>query len=247
MTEPTPSDAAVAALAPNGVLRAGINLSNFLLVTHREEDGTPVGVSPDMAAALASNLGVGLDLVTFPHPGLLADAATEDRWDIGNIGADPARAEHIDFSSPYAQIEATYLVRADSDVESIGDVDRPGITISCKARAAYALWLERNIEHATLLQTDTIDESIEAFADGRADVVGCLRPRLLDELDRQADVRLLDGRFMRVLQAMGTPAGRDPAGIDHLEAFVVHAVESGMVASSIERHGVNERLGVATR
>jgi len=186
-------------------------------------------------------------LVTFPHPGLLADAATEDNWDIGNIGADPARAEHIDFSTPYAEIEATYLVRAASEFTTIGDVDRPGVTISCKARAAYALWLERNVEHATLLQTETIDESIEAFTDGRADVVGCLRPRLLDELEQQPDVRLLDGRFMRVLQAMGTPAGRDPNGIAHLEAFVVHAIESGMVAASIERHEVAGRLGVATR
>lgn len=245
MTEPTPSAAAIAALAPTGILRAGINLSNFLLVTHQEGDGTPVGVSPDIAGALAANLGVPIDLVTFSHPGLLADAATEDRWDIGNIGADPARAEHIDFSPPYAEIEATYLVRADASFQTVADVDRPGVTISCKARAAYALWLERNIEHATLLQTDTIDASIDAFHEGRADVVGCLRPRLLDEVSKQANVRLLEGRFMRVLQAVGTPAGRDTAGIDHLSAFVRHAVDSGLVESLIERHAVHGRLGVA--
>ena len=39
-----------AELAPHGVLRAGINLSNFLLVTGRSGSGDPVGVSPDMAA-----------------------------------------------------------------------------------------------------------------------------------------------------------------------------------------------------
>ena len=36
-----------AELAPTGVLRAGINLSNFLLVTGRTEKGEPVGVAPD--------------------------------------------------------------------------------------------------------------------------------------------------------------------------------------------------------
>ena len=36
-------------LAPKGVLRAGVNLSNPLLVTGRTEAGDPVGVSPDMA------------------------------------------------------------------------------------------------------------------------------------------------------------------------------------------------------
>ena len=39
----------ISQLAPTGVLRAGINLSNFLLVTGKSPTGDPVGVSPDMA------------------------------------------------------------------------------------------------------------------------------------------------------------------------------------------------------
>ena len=45
-------------LAPTGVLRAAINMSNFLLVTGKTDDGDPVGVSPDMAGELAKRLGV---------------------------------------------------------------------------------------------------------------------------------------------------------------------------------------------
>ena len=63
------------ALAPSGVLRAGINLSNFLLVTSRGPAGEPQGVAPDMAAHLAKALGVPLELVPYKNPGLLADAA----------------------------------------------------------------------------------------------------------------------------------------------------------------------------
>ena len=59
---PTPSDEAVAALAPTGTLRAAINLSNFLLVTGKSDAGDPQGVSPDMALALANQLGVPLEL-----------------------------------------------------------------------------------------------------------------------------------------------------------------------------------------
>ena len=40
-------------LAPTGTLRAGINLSNFLLVTGKAANGDPVGVAPDMAAEIA--------------------------------------------------------------------------------------------------------------------------------------------------------------------------------------------------
>ena len=46
-------------LASNGILRAAINMSNFLLVTDKTKDGTPIGVSPDMAKKLAFLPGAG--------------------------------------------------------------------------------------------------------------------------------------------------------------------------------------------
>ena len=78
-------DQARAELAPTGVLRAGINMSNFLLVTGKTADGDPDGVSPDMVRAVAERLGVPLKLVPFKSPGELADAlervvADEDEW-----------------------------------------------------------------------------------------------------------------------------------------------------------------------
>src|ERR1700744_3252311 len=93
-----------AELAPTGVLRVGVNLSNFLLVTGKAANGDPVGVSPDMGRAVADRIGVPVKYVTFPGPGQLADAATQDVWDIGNIGAEPQRAETISFTPAYCEI-----------------------------------------------------------------------------------------------------------------------------------------------
>ena len=99
-------------LAPKGYLRAAINLSNFLLVTGQEANGDPKGVSPDMAKALANELGIDLELVSFKRPGELADAVSEDVWDIGNIANEAERAKSITFSLPYTLIESTYLVHS---------------------------------------------------------------------------------------------------------------------------------------
>src|SRR5919202_373606 len=123
-------------LAPAGILRAGINLSNFLLVSGRTADGEPAGVSPDMARAIADNLGVALRYVTYPSPGELADAATRDEWDIALVGAEPQRAEVISFTPAYAEIEATYLVPAGSRLQSVAEVDVPGVRIAVTARTA---------------------------------------------------------------------------------------------------------------
>ncbi|MBP6816088.1 MAG: transporter substrate-binding domain-containing protein, partial [Burkholderiaceae bacterium] len=128
------STVVVSQLAPTGVLRAGINLSNFLLVTGRTPAGDPAGVSPDMAAAIAADLGVPLRLVPYKSPGELADAAGTGAWDIGLIGAEPARAEKIAFTPAYVEIEATYLVPAGSPLQSVAEVDRTGVRIAVAAR-----------------------------------------------------------------------------------------------------------------
>lgn len=74
-------------------------MSNFLLVSQRGPQGEPRGVSPGLAQALADTLGVDLELVPYKNPGLLADAALKDEWDVGLIGAEPARAQTISFTA----------------------------------------------------------------------------------------------------------------------------------------------------
>jgi polar amino acid transport system substrate-binding protein len=235
---------ALAELAPTGVLRAGINLGNFLLVTGRAANGDPQGVAPDMAAEIASRLGVAVQYVPFARPSALADAADDGVWDIGLIGAEPARAEKIAFTAAYAEIEAAYLVQPGSALARIEDVDQPGVRIAVLARSAYDLWLERNIRQATLVRSESADGATKLFADGQADVLAGLRPGLLDEAERRPGARLLPGRFTAVQQAIGTQR-RNAAGAAFLAALVEEAKTSGLVQRLIDRHGMTGRLSVA--
>lgn len=230
-------------LAPGGVLRAGINMSNFLLVSSRTADGGPAGVSPDMARAIAEHLGVELRYVTYPTPGELADAAARDEWDIGLIGAEPQRAEVISFTPAYSKIEATYLVPPGSGIARFAEVDRPGVRIAVAGRAAYGLWLERNIRAAQLVRAGTLDESLALFVEQKLDVLAGLRPRLITDQAAMPGSRILEGRFMSVQQAIGTPRAK-AAATDYLCAFVEAARSSGFVADLISRHGV-QGLSVA--
>lgn len=238
------SSQAVSELAPHGVLRAGINMSNFLLVTGRTPEGDPDGVSPDMARAIAARLGVPVKLVPFPKPGLLADAVDDDVWDIGLIGAEPARAEKIAFTAAYCEIEATYLVPAGSPITSIAEVDRPGRRIVVTARSAYDLWLERNIRHAQLIRVENQAAAVEKLVSDKLDALAGLRPGLINDIEKLPGARILDGQFTAVQQAVGTQR-RNTEGAAFLRAFVEEAKASGLVASLIERHNVRGRLSVA--
>ncbi|MFP6682866.1 MAG: transporter substrate-binding domain-containing protein [Gammaproteobacteria bacterium] len=233
-----------AELAPTGILRAGINMSNFLLVTGSTSNGDPDGVSPDIARAVADRLGVPLRLVSFKSPGELADAAVEDVWDIGNIGAVAERAKTIVFTSAYVEIEATYLVQSGSSLQQISDVDRAGMRIAVAARSAYGLWLSDNIKYAELVTAEGLDGSFDIFVDQALDALAGLRPRLNSDVKRLPQARILGGKFTAVQQAIGTKPDR-PIGAAFLQDFVDEAKASGFVAGLLEKHGVAGELTVA--
>ena len=234
----------VAQLAPTGTLRAGINMSNFLLVTGKTADGDPDGVSPDMARAVAERLGVPVSLVPFATPGELGDAAGSGVWDIGNIGAEPQRAKTIDFTAAYVEIEATYLVPAGSPLHAISDVDRAGVCIAYPPRSAYGLWLANNIKHAELVPAEASGAVLELFVSEKLDALAGLRPGMLGMVEKLPGSRILDGQFSAVQQAVGTAKGNDAAAA-FLRDFVEEMKASGFVAELIEKHGVTGRLTVA--
>ena len=237
-------DAIRAELAPTGVLRAGINMSNFLLVTGKTDAGDPQGVSPSMAAECARRLGVDVRYVPFKTPGELADAAVEDVWDIGLIGAEPERAKVMTFTAAYTEIEATYIVPAGSPIQTVEEVDRKGIRIAVAARAAYELWLTDNIQNAELKLAQGLDGSFDLFVSEGLEALAGLRPRLITDVERVPGARILDGQFTAVQQAIGTKPERTAAQA-WLRDFVEEAKASGLVQGFIDQFGVTGRLTVA--
>lgn len=224
-------------IAPTGKLRAGINLLNFLLVTGKSADGMPEGVAPDMARAIAEKLRVPLKLVPYATPGELADAALDGAWDIGLIGSEPARAEKIDFTAAYVEIEATYLVPAGSTLRHASEVDQPGNRIAVASRSAYDLWLVRNIKHATLMHADGFEATLDLFLTQKLEAMASLKPGLLNDVEKVPGSRILEGKFTAVQQSVGVPKGRTLA-VQWLQEFVQQAKASGFVAELIAKHHV---------
>ena len=231
-------------LSSNEYLRAAINMSNFLLVTDKDKNGTPIGISPDMALELAKRLDLKLELIPYPSPGEIADDAGNNKWDICNIGAEPQRAEKINFSSAYAEIQATYLIQPGSTIKSLEEVDLKGNRISVTDRTAYGLWLERNIKNAELITVDGVGESVKIFIEDNLDALAGLRPQLIDTVKEIKDSTLLDGYFMSVQQAIGTSKNNTNA-TKYIARFVEEMKSNGYVKQLIEKHKVEGKLSVA--
>ena len=230
------AESARAELAPTGSLRAGINLSNTLF-TRQRADGEVEGVSVDVMRELALRLGVPLAIIVYPTPGEVADLAGQDAWDVAILAIEEARAKTVDFSPPISEIEATYVVRDDSPLRSIADVDKPGVRISAPEKAGYELFLTRTIQHATIVRAKSSQGATDAFIEGRADALSGLKPSLLDAMPKLTGARMLDGTFMTVNHGIGTPHGR-PLGAAFLRSFVESLNAEGFIAQSIARHQV---------
>ena len=233
------------ALAPTGVLRTGINLSNFLLVSGQNADGTPAGVSPDLTRHIAAALDVPCEFVLFETPGQLADAVADDVWDICNIAHEPDRARQIDFSQPYVLIDANFLVRTESAFTSNEDIDQNDVKIIAFYRSAYDLWLRDNLQHASLVAADSIQHSHDMFLRGEADVLASLKPRLQMELDTDRH-RMIAPRFTAIKQAVGIKK-TDPAILQFLNDLINDAIENGFIEASLAAHGVDDKLSLPER
>lgn len=229
--------AARAELAPEGKLRAGMNLGNTLFTQKDKATGDLQGVSVDLMRELALRLGVPVDFVVHATPGEVADASQKGTWDVAILAIEQARAKTITFSPAMTEIEASYMVYKDSALRSAGQVDASGIRIAVPDKAGYELYLTRTIRNATLVRASSTQGAIDLFTDRRADTLAGLKPNLLDLMEAKREVRLLEGNFMVVNHGLGTPSNR-PAAAAYLKAFVEEMNASGFVARSIARHRV---------
>ena len=237
------SDVVKQQLAPTGVLRAGINLSNFLLVSGTAADGSLQGISPDIANLVASTLGLPCELICFDRPGKLADAVNQDIWDIGNIAFEAERAQTLDFSHPYVVIEANFLVRHDDDFLTNDDVDRAGTKIAVSERSAYDLWLTDHFSQAQIIRASSIQAAHDLFFEEKVDVLASLKPKLLEDLANHSGLRMIDPPFTAVKQSIGVAKGKADSTA-FINALIAQSIENGWIAAQLEIHGMTGKLGI---
>jgi polar amino acid transport system substrate-binding protein len=227
--------AVVADLAPKGVIRAAINLGNPVLA-QTGADGAPQGITVDIAREVARRAGVPLEFETFDAANRAFAALTSEALDLGFIAAEPERAAALEFSSPYVIIEGAYVVPADSPVQAIADVDRPGVRIAVGRGAAYHLFLQRHIRHAALVPADTGRAALDMFLAEPLEAAANVRQPLEKFAAAHGGLRVLPGRFMAIQQAVAVPKGR-VAAARWLAQVVEELKASGFVAAALARSG----------
>jgi polar amino acid transport system substrate-binding protein len=225
-------------LAPDGVLRAAINFGNPVLAQQRD-DGSAQGVSVALATALAQELGVDLQLITFDAAGKVFAALENRAWNVAFLAIEPVREQQIAFSEPYVIIEGTYLVPADTPYACVNDLDQPGLTLAVGKGAAYDLFLSRTLKHAQLERADTSAGAVDLFIEKRLDAAAGVRQPLTKVAAGNPAYRVLDDAFTSIRQAMAVPRGHD-AGAAFVRDFVERKKAEGFVRTALVESGQSD-------
>jgi polar amino acid transport system substrate-binding protein len=228
---PSPTTAVIQELAPTGKLRVAINLGNIVLAQKDEATGKPRGVTADLAHELGRRLGVPVELFPFDGAGKVFEAVKEGGIDILFLAIEPVRAAEIAFTAPYVIIEGVYMVPKESRLKTVADVDSAGVRIGVNKGSAYDLFLTRSLKAATLVRGE---DGVELFKQQKLEAAAGVKQPIVLYANTDTGVRVLDGRFMEIRQAMGTPQGR-PSGAAYLRGFVEEMKASGFVADALKR------------
>jgi len=192
-------------LAPKGYLRVAINLGNAVLAQKDSQSGTLSGISVNLAKKLARELNLEVKFVEYEAAGKVVESSQKDEWDIAFLAIDPLRETTIFFTQPYKIIEGAYVVRKTSSLKHANEVDQKGIQIAVGQNAAYDLYLTRHLKEASILRAPTTAQAPDLFLEQNIEVLAGIKGPLIDLVNKNSKLRVLDGIFMEIKQAMALP------------------------------------------
>lgn len=215
-------------------LRFAINLGNPVLACLLP-NGMLGGITVELAKKIAVISQRKARFITYPTAGRVVDDAMKNQWDIAFLAIDPMREDAIRFTTPYITIESTLMLKNDSEIQSVKDMDRAGMIINVGKGAAYELYLIRTLQHATLQQYPTSQHAIQAFIAGEGDMVASVRQPLEKASKNNPGFRVLPDSINQIHQAICVPR-MSTQWFDFISNYLTEWLSDGTVDDIINQH-----------
>jgi polar amino acid transport system substrate-binding protein len=228
-------------LAPTGKLRGGVVVSPAASVFFAIKDGKGEvqGVTVDLVRAFADTLKLPLALQVFDNSGQVTDAVASGACDFGFMPQDAERAKKVDFGAAYYFISSTYLVPAGSKIQSIDEVNRPGVRIVAISNTTTARSARRTAPNASVEEVPSVDLLTEMASKGQGDAFALSHDSFAGLLPKLPGARVLAGNFQQTGIAVAVPKGR-PAALKLVSGLIEDAKKSGLVRRALDRAGFRD-------
>jgi polar amino acid transport system substrate-binding protein len=235
----SPMTAQSTPFAKDGMIRAAYLATNPAHAVKDSKTGEARGVVIDLVQELGRVHAAKVTAIPLPNPAAVIDAVRKGEAEIGFVAYNPERAGPVEFSKPYLLVNQTFIVRDDSPIRTIADIDKQGRKLGATRADSIALYLGRTLKQGQLVQLDqsSPDAVFSMLREGTIDAFGANRQRLTDITRGVAGIRILPDDLYGVEQTVIVPGGRRDAQ-DAANKFIDDVRKSGFLRKSIERSGV---------
>lgn len=226
------------AIAPGGTLRAVYLASNPAQAVQDRATGAIRGASADLARELGRRLNRPVELKPAANPPAVIDAVSGGSADIGFVAFAPERAGPVEFSQVYMLVRQSFLVREDSSIRAVADVDRKERIIAGTVNDSITLYMKRKFRNATLREIANDPAEIKRLLFAKEiDAFGANRQRLTNLMKDTPGLRLLPDSLFGVPQTIIVPKGRAEA-LAAINRFIDDVRASGLLQRAIESSGI---------
>jgi polar amino acid transport system substrate-binding protein len=237
--------AATSIVAPTGTLRAAYIVANVAQGRVDPASGVVTGVVADITNELGKREKVPTSITPLPTAAAVLEAVRSGAADIGFVAPNPERTGVVLYSHTYMLVGQSALVRADSPLRSVSELDRPGHVVGINTDDSVGVWLRERLKAAAVRATpdyslrDAVEwlqsSSVVAFAGGRQRLASGTR-------DIQG-LRMLDDNFYGVPQAVAVPLDQERR-LTLVNSAIEEFRTSGLLAEWVGRSRI-EGLSVA--
>jgi polar amino acid transport system substrate-binding protein len=202
-----PARAADPVLAPTGTLRAAYIVANLAQARLDPGTGAITGVVADIARELGRRAGVPVTITPLPTAAAVLEAVRSGAAEIGFVAPNPERTGVVLYSQTYMLVQQSALVRADSPLQSVRELDRLGQVIGVNTDDSVGVWLQERLKHARIRTTPdyTLREAAQWLQDGMVAAFAGGRHRLAAGARNVPGLRLLADNLYGVPQTIAVP------------------------------------------
>jgi polar amino acid transport system substrate-binding protein len=228
-------------LAPTGRLRGGVVVSPaasaFFAI--RDAQGAVRGVTVDLLNNFAQALKLPLAMTVFDNSGQVTEAVHAGTCDVAFMPRDPAREVKVDFGPAYYFISSTYLVPAGSKIQSIDEINKPGVRIVAISNTTTARSARRTAPNATVEEVASVDLMTAMAATGNGDAFALSHDSFAGLLPKLPGARVLPGHFQQTGIAVAVPKGRH-AALKLASSLLEDAKKNGQVRQALDAAGFKD-------
>jgi polar amino acid transport system substrate-binding protein len=241
MAIPANADGLKDEIAPTGKLRVaiGISAAGGAFWSIKTESGGYAGVPVDLGKEMAAQIGVPVEYVAYPNSGQITDAAGKGAWDVTFLPQDPERETKMSFGPVYEVADATYIVKAGSQVADFATLDQPGIKVAAVNNTTTMRGAQAHLKNVKVTGYQTYDEIFNLLKNGEVDAFALSRDQLNAMAKKIPGTKVLDETFKKTVTAVAVPLNH-PLALAFVTKFMTEAPSNGTLRKAYDNNGLKD-------